>query len=367
MPASAVRPAAPFGDPSPQTCLQVAGEAALFAIIAADDAMAAVCRSRSGSTAHLEAAMHEAHREATEAARHADRAEQYADDPEMPASALAYCARKAVDHAVRAQAAAGAETTAADLRTELDRVLTPAEQAERESARRKAEAEHEAEQRAATGMDHDNRQRAASNRYLAERHVAALGWTTGHLRVMEAAATGRLYWRDRRARLAPQHGQWSGGRRISQERTRALYAARFLVTTARTVDGARVLAPSPMGRVALELARLHQAALHDTDQAAYDARFARVRRRHKRRDDQKAAARRLPELDPSARRSYRHPVTLAEQQARADREAADRWEDEGGYCPAVQTPRPATTPAPTPPAPPAAHTGQQQAVQPALW
>ncbi|MFD7583764.1 hypothetical protein [Kitasatospora sp. NPDC059817] len=369
MPVCAGRPAAPFGDPSPQTCLQVAGEAALLAIIAADDAMAAVCRSRSGSTVRLEAAMHEAHREASEAARHADRAEQYADDPAMPASALVYCARKAVDHAVRAQAAAGVETTAASLRAELDRVLTPTEQAERESARRREEAQHEAEQRAATGMDRENRERAASNRYLAEHHVAALGWTTGHLRVMEAAATGRLYWRDRRARIAAQHGDWTGGRRVSQERTQALYAARFLVTTARTTNGARVLAPSLMGRVALELARLHQAALHPTDQAAYEARLVWARRRHRRRDDQKAAARRLPDLDPSARKLYRHPVTLAEQQARAEREATDRWEGEGGYCPAVEMPRPVATPTPTPapPVPTSARTSQQQAVQATLW
>ncbi|MFF3015871.1 hypothetical protein [Streptomyces sp. NPDC057939] len=350
-----VRAAAPFGDPSPQTCLQVAGEAALLAVIAADDAMAAVCRSRSGA-AKLEAAMHAAHQEAVEAARHADHAEQYADDPEMPASALAYCARQAVHHAVLAQAAAGVETTAAGLGAELDRVLTPAELAERESARRQEEAEREAEQQAATGMDRPNREKAASNLYLAERHVAELGWTTGHLRVMEAAATGRLYWRGSRARLAARNGEWTGGRRISQERTQALLTAKFL-TAAQNGDGTHVLTPSPMGNVALDLARLHQDGLHTSDRAAYDARFARVRRRHKRRDDQKAAARRLPPLDRSAQKLYQKPVTIAEQQAldsqQAPLDAVPATPPETGAepLPAAAPPQPAPALATTPRAP----------------
>ena len=377
-----VRAAAPFGDPSPQTCLQVAGEAALLAVIAADDAMSAVCRSRSGN-AHLETAMHAAHHEATEAARYADRAEQYADDPEMPASALAYCARQAVHHAVLAQAAAGVEPTAAGLRAELDRVLTPAEQAERESARRQEEAQHEAEQRAATGMDRENRERAASNRHFAQQYVAELGWTTGHLRVMEAAATGRLYWRDGRARLAARHDEWTGGRRVSHERTQALLTAKFL-TAAQQGDDIRVLTPSPMGHAALELALLHQAGLHATDRAAYEARFARVRRRHKRRDDQKAAARRLPPLDPSAQRLYQKPVTIAEQQALSAQQTpvepvpASPPETGAGHRPAVILPQPApaltTTlraparaPRKAPRALPRTRTNPVSPLQPTLW
>ncbi|MGW2840624.1 hypothetical protein ACWCWD_22875 [Streptomyces sp. NPDC001493] len=283
--------------------------------------------------------MHAAHHEAVEAARHADRAEKYADDPEMPASALAYCAREAVHHAVLAQAAAGAETTAEDLRAELERKLTAAEYAERETKRRREEAEREAEERAATGMDADNRDRAVRNRYLAEGHVAELGWTAGHVRVLEAAESGRLYWRDGTARQAAQRGVWSGGRRVSRDRTEALFAARFLVAV-RQDDGTPVLTPSPMGQVALELARLHPAGLHDNDRDAYESRFARVRRRHKRRDDQKAAARALPPLDSSARNLYRKPVTLNEQRARDERDAADRWEDEGGRYPGAHTPSP---------------------------
>ncbi|MEU6295331.1 hypothetical protein [Streptomyces erythrochromogenes] len=373
-----VRAAAPFGDPSPQTCLQVAGEAALLAVIAADEAMAAVRRSNSG-TARLEAAMHGAHREAVEAARHADNAEQYAVDPEMPASSLAYCARQAVHHAVLAQAAAGVEITAAALRAELDRVLTPAELAERESARRQEEAEREAEQQAATGMDRPNREKAASNLYLAERHVAELGWTTGHLRVMEAAATGRLYWHGGRALLAARNGEWTGGRRISQERTQALLTATFL-TAAQHGDNTHVLTPSPMGHVALELARLHQDGLHLSDHAAYEARFARVRRRHKRRDDQKAAARRLPPLERSAQKLYQKPVTIAEQHALDSQQAAlDPAPVTGvGPLPAVTPPQPTPAPPATPLAP--AHPPQKlrrgrprpraipvSPLQPTLW
>lgn len=365
--ASAVRhQVAHAGGPSPQTCIQVARQAAILAVTAADEAMTAMCRSRSGAVSRLEAAMHAAHKEAVEAEKWADRAEQYADDPTMPSSAPSYCAREAVDHAVRAQSVAGAETTAEDLRAELERKLTAAEYAEQETERRREEAEREAEERAVTGMDADNRDLAARNRYLAEGHVAELGWTAGHVRVLEAAESGRLYWRDGKARQAARRGEWTGGRRISRDRTEALFAARFLVAV-RQDDGTRVLTPSPMGQVALELARLHPAGLHDGDQAAYVARFARVRRRHKRRDDQKAAARVLPPLDFSARKLYRKPVTITEQRARAERDAADRWEDEGGYRPGADTPRPASGPAASPPVRIILPLHRHTAVQPALW
>ncbi|MCZ4118135.1 hypothetical protein [Streptomyces sp. H39-S7] len=354
------------GDPSPQTCLQVARQAAILAGAAADDAMTAVCHARSGAATRLEAVMHAAHKNAVEAERHADRAEQYADDPAMPSSALLHCAREAVDRAVRAQSAAGVETTAADLRAELERQLTAAEYAEQESARRQEEAEQEAAERAATGMDRENRNRAAGNRYLAEGHVAELGWTAGHVRVLEAAESGRLYWRGGRARQAARPGAWDGGRRISRERTQALFAARFLVAV-RQDDDTRVLTLSSMGQVALELARLHPAGLHADDRAAYEARFAQVRRRHKRRDDQKAAARLLRPLDSSARKLYRKPLLLTEQEGRAEHEAADRWEDEGGYCPGAGTPHPAACPVATAPVRIVLRLHRHTAMQPALW
>lgn len=277
-----------------------------------------------------------------------------------------YCAREAVGHAVRAQSAAGVETTAEDLRAELERKLTAGEYAERETQRRREEAEQEAEERAATGMDADNRDRAVRNRYLAEGHVAELGWTAGHVRVLEAAESGRLYWREGAARQAARRGLWSGGRRVSRDRTEALFAARFLVAV-RQDDGTRVLTPSPMGQVALELARLHPDGLHDSDQAAYEARFARVRRRHKRRDDQKAAARALPPLDSSARNLYRKPVTLTEQRTRAERDAVDRWEGEGGHCPGAHTPSPVVNSVTSPPVRLILPLHRHTAVQPALW
>lgn len=322
-----------------KTCLRVAREAAKLAVAAADEAMNAVCRSRSGNAARLEQTMHAAHREATEAEGYAARAQQWAADPDMPASALSYCARGAVDHAVRAQEVAGVEATAAALRTELERRLTPQERAEQESERRRAEAEQEATERAATGMDSDNRHLAAMNGYLAESAVPLLGWAVGHMRVLEAAQTGRLYWRDGQARKAAEHGVWSGGRRVSRQRTQDLRDAGFLVA-AVAAGGASVLMPTPMGQVALELARLHPAGLYDSDKAAYEARYARVAKRYRRMDDKKAAARRLPALEHGAVGRYRRPVTLLEQEARAAREAAEQWENEGGHCPGVEAPRP---------------------------
>ncbi|MGW3154581.1 DUF6248 family natural product biosynthesis protein [Streptomyces sp. NPDC001089] len=336
------------GEPTPKTCLRVAREAAELAVAAADHATNAVCRSRSGNIARLEEAANEAHREAVEAERHAVQAERWAADPSVPDRSLRYCASQAVDRAVRAQGAAGVEATAAALRTELERRLSPEERAERESKQRREEAKEEAEERAATGMDSDNRDLAHANAYLAESAVSELGWAAGHQRVLEAAETGRLYQLDEQVRQAAERGVWSGGRKISRERTQDLLTAGFL--TAATADGVRRLTPTPMGQVALELTRLHPAGLYESDKAAYEARYARVAKRHQRSDDKKAAAHRLPPLDPTALRLYRRPVTLAEQELRAEREAAEQWEDEGGYCPGVPTPVPAAAaePAATP-------------------
>ncbi|ATM24539.1 hypothetical protein SMD44_p10040 (plasmid) [Streptomyces alboflavus] len=326
-----------WGEPPPQTCLRVAHEATELATAAADHAMDAVCRSRSGNTARLEEVMHAAHREAVEADGCAARAVEWAADPSMPDRALLYCASGAVDHAIRAQVAAGLEATAAALRTELERKLTPKEHAERESARRREEAEQEAAERAVTGMDADNRHLAQMNAYLAESAVPGLGWTAGHVRVLEAAVTGRLYQRDGQTRQAAVRGAWRGGRKVSRERTRDLHAAGFLAAV-DMADGTRVLAATPMGSVALELARLHPTGLYESDKAAYEARYARVAKRHKRMDDKKEAARRLPALTYGAVNRYRRPVTLVEQEARAMREATEVWEDEGGSCPGVPAP-----------------------------
>ncbi|GAA5216974.1 DUF6248 family natural product biosynthesis protein [Streptomyces thinghirensis] len=329
-----------FGEPTPETCLRVARQAAALAAAADDMALSAACRSTPRTEAHREEVMHAVHREAVEAERLAAQAEQWAADPSMPDSAPRYCASGAVDHAVRAQEAAGVEATAAALRTALERKLTPEEHAERESERRRAEAEQEAEERAATGMDAGNRHLARMNAYLAESAVPRLGWTAGHVRVLEAAETGRLYQRDGQIRQAAEHGTWSGGRKVSRERTQDLHTAGFLAAV-DTADGARVFTATPMGQVALELARLYPAGLYDSDKAAYEARYARVAKRYKRMDDKKAAARRLPALEHGAVGRYRRPVTLVEQEVRAEREAVEQWGDEGGYCPGVPTPAPA--------------------------
>ncbi|MEU8893687.1 hypothetical protein [Streptomyces sp. NPDC048442] len=185
-------------------------------------------------------------------------------------------------------------------------------------------------------MDIDNRDKDAHNRYLAEEYVCALGWTGGHLRVLEAAATGRLYWYDGRARQAPRPGVWAGGRPVSRDRTLALHAARFLVAVGR--DGVRQLTLSPMGERALALVRLHPAGLYENDRSAYEARYARSAKRWMNGEEKKAAARRLPPLDSIALRLYQRPVTLAEQEERARRDAREQWEDEGGYCPGVPAP-----------------------------
>ncbi|MFH8439365.1 DUF6248 family natural product biosynthesis protein [Streptomyces sp. NPDC018007] len=334
------------GEPTRETCLRVAREAAELATAADEKALNAACRSSSRTQARLEAVMHAVHREAVEAQRHAEYAEQLAADPGAPDSALRHRAAWTVDRAVRAQEASGGEATAAALRAELERKLTPGELAERESRRRRAEAEREAEERAATGLDADNRHQAAMNMYFAQGAVPLLGWTVGHVRALGFAATGRLYQRDGQVRQAAEHGVWSGGRRVSRERVQALHAAGFLI--AAEADGVRVLKPSLMGQVALELARLYPAGLYESDRAAYEARYALVAKRYKRKDDKKAAARRLLALEYSAARNYRRPVTLAQQEARAAREAAEQWEGEGGYCPGVETPRPADGPASAP-------------------
>ncbi|MFB9584852.1 DUF6248 family natural product biosynthesis protein [Streptomyces goshikiensis] len=325
--------------PEPQQLLRIARTAAELAVAAADHATEAVCRSRSGSTSRLEEVMHTAHTHAVEAEKCAGWAAGWETD-DTAEYVLHRYVTSAVDAAIRAQSAAGVEVTATVLHSQLEQPPTAQEHAERESERRREEAEEEAAERAATGMDKDNRHQARMNDYYAESAVPQLGWTAGHVRVLEAAETGRLYWRDKQARQAARHGQWEGGRRVSSERTRALYGARFLIG-ARRDDGTRILALSPMGQVALELARLHPEGLYATDQEAYQARYDQVAKRYQRSDDKKAAARRLPPLYDGALRFYRRPVTLAEQELQAQRDAAEQWEDEGGCCPGVQTPRPA--------------------------
>ncbi|GHA47752.1 hypothetical protein GCM10010329_82710 [Streptomyces spiroverticillatus] len=327
----------------PPVYVRVAQEAAELAVEAADSAMFAACRAAGRTAAMLESRMHTAHQHACDAQKWARWAASWQQDG-VTVFTLANYAARAVTAAVHAQHAAHVEITAEVLHTQLERPLTAAERAEKDREARREEAEEEARERAATGMDAENRHTDLMNRFYAEHHVPRLGWTAGHVRVLEAAGSGRLYWKDHTARQARTHGMWEGGRRISRERVKALFASRFLCWAAPPAGGARVLALTPSGRTALALARLFPQGLFPDDQTAYLARYARAARRWMTSDDKKDAARRLPPLGRSALRAYRPPVTLAEQQARAEQQAADQWEDEGGYCPGVLTPRPAPAP-----------------------
>ncbi|MFB7436516.1 hypothetical protein ACFCZ5_34830 [Streptomyces microflavus] len=324
--------------PPVRTSLYAARQAAGLAAAAVDEATDAVCRASSGSAPRLEEVMHAAHKEAGDAERYAAWAEGWESEG-VSERVLAKYASMAVGAALRAQVAAGVETSASALQLLLARPLTVAERAERESAVRKEEAREEEAARAATGMDRENRELEDANRFFAEMSVAELGWTAGHVRVLEAGASGRLYWRGGQARQGSRAGVREGGRRVSRERTKALYAARFLTGT-RHDDGARVLTLTPMGQIALRLAQLHPAGLYPDDRAAYEARYAAAARRWMSSDEKKAAAARLVPLERAALRAYRRPVTLAEQEERARIEEADRWEDEGGSCPGVEAPRP---------------------------
>lgn len=121
-----------------------------------------------------------------------------------------------------------------------------------------------------------------------------------------------------------------------------------------------------MGQVALELARLHPAGLHESDQAAYEARFARVRRRHKRRDDQKAAARVLPPLDSSARNLYRSRSPSLNSGS-APSATPPTLGGRGRLLPGAHAPRPAVDSVASSPVRITLPLHRHTAVQPALW
>ncbi|MGP3777015.1 DUF6248 family natural product biosynthesis protein (plasmid) [Streptomyces sp. SDT5-1] len=318
-----------------QTYVRIALSAAAAAEAADEDATHKASRSSTRNEARLTEVMLAVHEHAVAAGRWARYADTWESDGVSRATLANYAAR-AVEAAALAETTAGVPGTADTLRAALQRPLTAEERAERERAARR----REAQERAATGMDRANRVQAEFNRLLAREHVGKLGWTAGHVRVLEAAETGRLYWRDRQARIAPRGGIAEGGRRVSRERTRLLYASRFL-TASRARDGVRFLRLSPMGEVALELVRLHPDGLCADDRAAYESRYAAAARSWMSSDEKKEAARRLPPLARHAVRRFRRPVTLAAQERRLEEVDEARWEGEGGACPAVQPPRPA--------------------------
>ncbi|MER5951192.1 DUF6248 family natural product biosynthesis protein [Streptomyces sp. NPDC001904] len=334
----------------PDTYVRLAHQAAAAAVAAADSAMEAACRTPSDPTSgagRLEEAMHAAHAHACEAERFALWTAQW-DADETHLSVLANYTARAIDAAVRAQESAGSRgADARELRALMRRPLSAEERAERERAARRQEAADEEAARSATGMDSDNRRQAELNRFLAEETVAGLGWTPGHVRVLEAAAAGGLYWHSGQARCSPVPGTRTGGRKVSRERTEALFAMRFL-SARRHKDGSRSLTLSPMGCIALKLARLQPQGLFADECSAYAARYARAARSWMSGEEKKSAGRRLVPLDRIALRLYRQPVTLVEQEQQVLRDASQQWEDEGGLCPGVQTPRPAAAADATP-------------------
>ncbi|MEU2086844.1 DUF6884 domain-containing protein [Streptomyces albus] len=342
------------GVPTTPTCLQLAERAAALAVQAADAAMHAVARSRGRDTSRLDAVMLAAHEAANDAERYARMAAE--DAAAGQARTVRAFAARAVTCAVDAQRAAGVEESAAELSALLERQRTAAEQEEAERERREWDARIEAELRAETGMDAENRVRLELATLTAAEKVPALGWSVGMVRAMEVAEAGRLVRRDGFA--------WDGRRKVARHRVLALANAGFLAI-GRGAD--RRITPTLMGSLALYLARLAPEHVHPDDKSAYEARMAAVgRRRGMSKEDRKRAARRLPPLDPHLVRRFVRPVTLAEQEALAAREAeaAEQvWEDEGGAVPGL-LPRAVDTAAAAPSAPAAQPSHEQLALLP---
>ncbi|WP_158718300.1 DUF6884 domain-containing protein [Streptomyces albus] len=319
-------PTAHEEEPGMPTCLRVAERAAALAVQAADAAMHAVAHSRGRDTSRLDAVMFAAHEAANDAERYARMAAE--DAAAGQARTVRAFAARAVTCAVDAQRTAGVEESAAELSALLERQRTAAEQEEAERERRERDARIEAELRAETGMDAENRVRLELATLTAAEKVPALGWSVGMVRAMEVAEAGRLVQRDGFA--------WDGRRKVARHRVLALANAGFL-RIGRGAD--RRITPTPMGSLALYLARLAPEHVHPDDKSAYEARMAAVgRRRGMSKEDRKRAAHRLPPLDPHLVRRFVRPVTLAEQEALAAREAEAAehvWEDEGGAVPDV--------------------------------
>lgn len=319
------------GQPDVHTIAQVAQQAAALAVQAADTAMHAVIRSTAANSSRLDSIMFAAHEAATEAERFARMAVTDAQTGEQ-GTCHAFAVR-AIAYAAQAQQMVGVDRSAAALTKQIERARTEEDRREAERAERESAAVYEAEMRAKTGMDADNRLRLEIARLNAEEVVPTMGWSTGMVRAMEIAQAGRLYRRDGFMRDGGVPGRWTGGRRVSRERVRMLAAAGFLVI-GRGED--RKITPTPMGEAALYLAHLHPQGVHPDDKSAHAARLAACRSRWRRRDETKAAARKLPPLDRFTLRRVKRPVTLAEQEARAAGQASQTWEDDGGAIPAAE-------------------------------
>ncbi|MCX5207715.1 hypothetical protein OG897_40750 [Streptomyces sp. NBC_00237] len=113
--------------------------------------------------------------------------------------------------------------------------------------------------------------------YRAQDYVPALGWATAHVRVLEAAESGRLRMLGPRQFVALTGA--GGARPVKADRVRALYAGGFLVRgkVRGTGDGRwAVLMPSHAGREALALCLMLPTAVHASERDAYAARLASV-------------------------------------------------------------------------------------------
>ncbi|SCF87354.1 hypothetical protein GA0115259_1039910 [Streptomyces sp. MnatMP-M17] len=314
---------------------RIAQQAAREATRAADTAMRAAARSTAANSARLDTIMFEAHQAATDAERYARLAaeEERAGNPATGRNFTALAIARAVD----AQRTAGVPCTAEALAALIERQRTEAEIQEEARAERERDAAYEAEQRATTGMDADNRVRLEVAKSTARQEVPSWGWSQGMLRAMEAAQARKLYRRDGYAWQSRDPGQFTGGRRVARERVLMLASAGFLAV-GRGAD--RAITMTPMGETALYLAQLHPDGLHPDDRTAHQARLAAGRRRGRSRDEVKAAARRLRPLDRHFLRSFKRPVTLAEQNARAALEAEQTWESDGGAICEPRRPQP---------------------------
>lgn len=304
---------------------RIAQQAVQEATRAADTAMRAAARSTAANSVRLDTIMFEAHQAATDAERYARLAaeEEQAGNPATGRNFTAF----AIARAVHAQRTAGVPCTAEALTALIERPRTDAEIQQEARAERERDAAYEAEQRAVTGMDADNRVRLEVAKSTARQEVPSWGWSRGMLRAMEIAQSGKLFRRDGYAWQSRTPGQFTGGRRVARERVLMLAGAGFLAV-GRGAD--RAITMTPMGEIALYLVQLHPDGLHPDDRTAHQARLAAVRRRGRSRDEIKAAAKRLRPLDRHVLRTFKRPVTLAEQNARAAMEAEQTWETDGG-------------------------------------
>lgn len=321
----APNPLAVPGQSGPLTVSHIAKQAAEQATRAADAAMRAAARSTAANSARRDDIMFAAHQAATDAERYARMAaeEEQAGNHATGRNLTA----RAVASAVQAQRAAGVPCTAEALAALIERRRTEAEIREAERERRERAAAYEAEMRAATGMDADNRLRQEIVRSTARDEVPKLGWSRGMVRAMEIALAGRLYRRDGFAWASGSPGQFTGGRRVARERVLMLANAGFLAI-GRGAD--RAITATPMGEVALYLAHLHPEGVHADDKSAQEARLVASRKRGRSRDEVKAAAKRLPPLERYVLRTFKRPETLAAQSAKAAVEAEQIWETDGG-------------------------------------